>query len=226
MCFVAGMFAVLMVNTSFIDLRNDALSFSGFFGNEKLEEGKKYFSAVHHDSVSVDVCRFYISDVVLYAGDMPVAEYSNKLIDLFDSTSSSLNLQFYGMSNVTEIRFKLGIDSTTNVAGVGSGDLDPTRGMYWTWQSGYINLKLEGTSRLCKSNRDKFQYHIGGYSAPVNSLRNVILKVEKDEGDFNVHVDVAQLLGHIDLAGVTHIMSPSAKSQELADHAVKMFSIK
>jgi hypothetical protein len=33
-----------------------------------------------------------------------------------------------------QIQFQLGIDSLTNVSGAMGGDLDPTKGMYWTWQ--------------------------------------------------------------------------------------------
>ena len=59
------------------------------------------------------------------------------------------------------IYFQIGIDSLTNVSGDLDGDLDPALGMYWAWNSGYINMKLEGKSSSCKSVKKEFQFHIG-----------------------------------------------------------------
>lgn len=30
------------------------------------------------------------------------------------------------------------------------GDLDPLNGMYWAWNSGYINMKIEGITPKCQ----------------------------------------------------------------------------
>jgi hypothetical protein len=219
------LFSLMLLNTSFVDLFRDKVEFKGYFGKEILFEGKNYFCTERGDSISIDMCRFYISDVEFYSGEMPVAGFDYKLIDLFDTSSCSFYISGYSHGPITEIRFKLGIDSITNVAGVGKGDLDPTKGMYWTWQSGYINMKIEGKSKLCRTNRGTFQYHIGGYSAPTNSLREIVLKAESDNGNFQINVDVEKFFAQLDMEHTTHVMSPSAKSQELADQSVKMFSI-
>ena len=42
------------------------------------------------------------------------------------------------------------------------GDLDPVHGMYWTWQSGYIQFKLEGLLRDSAGER-KLELHLGGF---------------------------------------------------------------
>ena len=67
------------------------------------------------------------------------------------------------------IQFNLGIDSLTNVSGALGGDLDPTKGMYWTWQNGYVNFKLQGTSDLCNNPKNEFEFHLGGYLKPFNN---------------------------------------------------------
>ncbi|HTF05458.1 MAG TPA: MbnP family protein [Bacteroidia bacterium] len=216
---------ILFGSSSFIDLRNDQITFTGTFGKEPLVQNKKYFCAAKGDSISVSVCRFYISKVELMAGDLVMGTFDYKLIDLFDSTSRSFRVPFYSHYDITSIRFQLGIDSATNVAGVGGGDLDPTRGMYWSWQSGYINLKLEGSSNLCVKNKNEFQYHLGGYAAPNNALRTVELKVH-DTGDFVVNIDVEQFFSRTDMATLSHVMSPSLKAVELSAHAANMFDIR
>jgi len=48
------------------------------------------------------------------------------------------------------------VDSLANVSGAMSNDLDATKGMYWSWQSGFINLKIEGKSASCKTRKINF----------------------------------------------------------------------
>ena len=79
------------------------------------------------------------------------------------------------------IAFNLGIDSITNVSGAQGGDLDPTKGMYWAWQSGFINIKLQGTSNSCPPPKNEFEFHLGGYQYPFNSLQTIILKTGNEK---------------------------------------------
>lgn len=61
------------------------------------------------------------------------------------------------------ISFYLGLDSLSHLQVLLTGDTDPTLGMYWTWQNGYIHLKMEGNcSEIGKPNR-KLSLHLGGY---------------------------------------------------------------
>jgi hypothetical protein len=68
------------------------------------------------------------------------------------------------------LKFGIGIDSTLHVKGIQSGVLDPIHGMYWTWQSGYINFKLEGQIKV-QQQWQNFQFHIGGYRSPYNCFQ-------------------------------------------------------
>jgi len=45
--------------------------------------------------------------------------------------------------------------------------------MFWTWNSGYIMAKLEGTSPVSSQPNNKFEYHIGGFREPVNVVSKV-----------------------------------------------------
>ena len=63
------------------------------------------------------------------------------LVDLNNPESLVLQTQ---TENFDKIQFNLGIDKQTNLDGVKGGDLDPLKGMYWTWNTGYINIKIEG----------------------------------------------------------------------------------
>lgn len=204
---------------------DDTVAFAGYFGNQKLEQDKKYYCASQGDSVSISTCRFYVMDFQTYSNGKLLSGGGCNLIDLFDSTGNFFEVPPYIIDGVTEIRFKLGIDSATNVAGAGKDDLDPTKGMYWSWQSGYINMKLEGRSNICTKSRGEFQYHLGGYAAPYNGLQTISLKVENYEGNYVINVDVQKFLDHADLKSTPNVMSPSAKAVDLAGYAAEMFSL-
>jgi hypothetical protein len=69
------------------------------------------------------------------------------LIDFDENDSNALCLEIPDDIEFDAIQFNLGLDSLTNVSGALGGDLDPTKGMYWTWQNGYVNFKLQGSFR-------------------------------------------------------------------------------
>ena len=91
--------------------------------------------------------------------------------------------------------------------------------MYWTWQSGYINFKLEGTSSLCPARKNKFYWHIGGYSPPYNTLRQVSLKTN---GKVSIQLD--KLFEEIDISEEYQIMSPNDNAVQIADKLVFLFN--
>jgi len=72
----------------------------------------------------------------------------------------------------------IGTDSITNVSGALDGDLDPIKGMYWAWNSGCINFKLEGT-RVISGKKTPFEYHIGGYNGPQATAMKKSIKIDQ-----------------------------------------------
>ncbi len=123
------------------------------------------------------------------------------------------------------IEFNLGIDSLTSSKGISTGVLDPTKGMYWAWHSGFINLKLEGKSNLSTTKKQFFQFNLGGFRNGFYNLQTIQLNTKKSL-QINVSVDIFKFLSSIDLQKENHIMTPSKHAVELAKKAVTMFSIK
>ena len=101
----------------------------------------------NEDSVEINRFKFYISNLSFFNNEQLVfeEEASAHLIDLGNFESLSFQIDIPSNLVYNKIAFTLGIDSLKNHEGVFGGDLDPTLGMYWTWQSGYINFKMEGT---------------------------------------------------------------------------------
>jgi hypothetical protein len=125
--------------------------------------------------------------------------------------SLGLGVDFRNKQNFDELRFHIGIDSLTNVSGAMDGALDPMNGMYWAWQSGFINFKLEGTSPVCTTHNHKFQYHIGGYLPPYNALQTITLPCT-DAREITVYIALDKILAQLDLTNSPEIMSPGAKA--------------
>lgn len=199
-----------------------SISFVPKLNQVTLELGQKYFLESQQDSIQVEVLQFYIADVQFFLDTLVVDSLMQKhfLIDL--AVPNSLSIPLDKNLKYNKIKFKLGIDSLTNVSGAMDGDLDPTKGMYWTWQSGYINFKLEGTSPSCPARKHKFQYHIGGYQAPYSPLQVIELAVKPTE-KLIININLEQFLTQIDLANSYQIMSPSASSVALSKLFPQLF---
>jgi hypothetical protein len=177
------------------------------------------------DSLNITGFKFYISDLCfnhqgIETGRDPVRFH---LVDASDPYSLTI-LIHDSISEFDTISFGLGIDSITSVSGVFGGDLDPVYGMYWTWQSGYINLKLEGFSILSPRPDHSFQFHLGGYAVPHNSYRVVKLPA-KTSSNLEIRVDTGKFFDSVNLSIENNIMSPSAAAMILSDKATQIFSV-
>lgn len=175
--------------------------------------------------VSVTQFRFYVSHLSLFVNGVALsADTACHLIDASNRSSWELALPLVERESVDSIRFLLGVDSITNASGVHGGDLDPTTGMYWTWNSGYINLKLEGVSAKCTTKGNTFQFHLGGFLPPHFNAQWVGLAVPKD-APLEVLVDVARLLDRVDLATECTVMSPGENAVRLTRIAATCFTM-
>jgi len=111
-------------------------------------------------SIRIDKLRWYVSLP-------PAGKKGSKawLLDLADS--ASLDQQMSRPVN-NKISLLFGIDSTIQVGGVGTGALDPLLGMYWTWQTGYVQWKMEGAIRV-DGVESPLELHLGGFDGVTKS---------------------------------------------------------
>lgn len=112
-----------------------------------------------------------------------------------------------------KVHFTIGVDSLTHRRGPLDGALDPINGMYWTWQSGYINVKIEGTSSRSSAKGKRIQYHIGGYHSATNTVREITLPIYGN--NLYIGFDIGQFFDNVDF-DVNHIMAPSPKAAQLS----------
>jgi len=179
------------------------------------------------DSIEVEELKFYVTHIRLLDNKRVVFEEFNSfhLVDWQDSTSLRISLKVPSSLQYSKIVFDLGVDSLTHISGAFGGDLDPMHGMYWAWQSGYINFKLEGTSPSCPARQHRFQFHVGGYQSPHESMRQIELPV-KAQATHIILVHIDKIFAQLDLSKNYQLMRPGAEASALADLLVTIFSSK
>jgi hypothetical protein len=200
------------------------------FGNEKLEAGKEYVLG-EKDTLTIQRFKFYVSGIVWLNGQGKELKQDKGyyLVDMDDPASLTIALQAPPPSAVT-IRFLIGVDSIRNVSGVQSGALDPLQGMFWTWNSGYIMAKLEGTANRSEQIGRRFTYHVGGFRTGQATQRWVTLNWLKEYTGEGIHIAAnakSWFEGQykIDPAEQSVCHSPGSLAIQLADNYSHMFTV-
>ena len=146
------------------------------------------------ETFTVNKFKYYISNIKAGGNGSSIAESnSNHLID--ESVTASRSFAFEVEENTfSGIGFLLGVDSLRNVSGAQTGALDPLNDMFWTWNSGYVMAKMEGTSPQSNQFGNRIEYHLGGFAGPDNVVRQVNLNlpapaVIKEGGSSEIVID-------------------------------------
>ncbi len=201
-------------------------SVSTTFGATPLDLVDSAFTTNDSKHLKITEVKFYLSKIQLLRNGKIVLEEKNgfHLVDAGQTNPFIIVVNNTQNISFDQVQFNLGIDSTTNVSGAMGGDLDPTKGMYWTWQSGYINFKLEGTSPLCTTRNNEFQFHLGGYQKPNYCLQPLSFPI-KNSSKIDLNLDVQKILEQVDLSKTNHIMSPSADAVLISKIVANAFTV-
>lgn len=201
------------------------------FADSKIELNEKYVSK-KNDTLTIESIKFYLSNVVLNYKDKSSFKEANSyhLVDIEKPESQTLSIKNDTKKEIESITFSIGIDSTASVSGALSGALDPSNGMYWAWQSGYINMKIEGKSNSCKTRKNAFHFHVGGYLEPYYAIRTIEINFNdnnnfNDKNQISLVIDLAKLFNEIKLSETNSIMIPGKEAMKIADLSTKMFTV-
>jgi hypothetical protein len=187
------------------------------FGQRPVVWNDSVYVSQQAGNVRFETLKLYISSIHFLKNGKTVFSENNSyhLLNAADPSSFLIKVKLPPGTVYDQFRFNLGIDSLTNVSGAMPGALDPSNGMYWTWQSGYINLKLEGSCSACPSRKNEFQCHLGGYQAPFNTLHTASFDIS-DSNMINLCLDLEKFVNLSGLQAHTHIMSPNAEAVRLS----------
>ncbi|MBL7815412.1 MAG: hypothetical protein JNL70_10385 [Saprospiraceae bacterium] len=184
---------ILLVSFSYLMLNAQSsgtltLQFDNMVGNEDMVLNTKNYKNAMGEDFNISLFQYYVSNIRLMKSDgseyaVPQNE-SYFLIREQDPKSQTVTLNNVPKGKYTGIRFVIGIDSLRNTADISQrkGCLDvggEAKDMYWAWNSGYIFVKMEGTSPVIELNADRkkpiFMYHIGlfGGMGDKKTLNNI-----------------------------------------------------
>lgn len=226
------------------------LQFDNRVAGHQLVTDSVSFATPSGDSLTVSLLQYFISNIVLQkpSGEkiaLPVTG-NHFLIKQSDDTSRRIVLDVPA-GVYKAFSFLIGIDSLRSTLPVEqrTGVLDPAQGMsggegmYWTWNSGYIFFKLEGSSPSVPKDKTgfrEFQYHIGGYGGyntpTINNLRRVTIALPERsplrvranrKSVVHIRFDVAAVIKGIGLATQHHIML-TPESSRIADNYAAGFT--
>lgn len=187
------------------------------YNNEKIVLNKAYQNN-YADNFSINKLQFYISDLRFYSQNKEVLEYHKKYILIDIENENSLKISIPSNLMFDQVLFNIGIDEETNKTGAKGGDLDPIHGMYWTWNSGYINFKLEGLY----NNNNEFMFHIGGFMKPYNTLQKVKINKAKEHNN-KLELNFDRFLNSLDF-NLDKILSPGKNALKSSNMLAKSFN--
>jgi hypothetical protein len=157
------------------------IQFKNYVGNAVLQIDSAYKNELGQ-KLTIANFKYYIGNICLKKADGK--SYTTQdyfLINEHEEDSKQIILNDVPEGNYTAIEFIVGVDSLHNCSGLQQGALDPVNGMFWAWNTGYVFLKLDGQSPLSKASGNVFEYHIGGYKQPTNSIRKITLNFKGDK---------------------------------------------
>ncbi|MGQ0699194.1 MAG: MbnP family protein [Panacagrimonas sp.] len=124
------------------------------------------------------------------------------------------------------LEFQLGIDATRNEGGAQSGALDPAKGMYWTWKTGFIFFLVEGNLSSGSGARQDLTWHVGGDSSLRRTVRLPLPDLTFGAAStLHLQADLEQLFRDID-PSVTHTLMSADGAAPVADAFAAMFQLR
>ncbi len=213
------------------------LDFDNVVGIESLVLNDSIYLNQNGDTFTVSLFKYYISNVKLYKanGDHYDVPNSYYLIDASIPASSIVTINDIPNETYASIEFMIGVDSTRNVSGVQSGALDPGNNMFWSWSSGYIMVKLEGTSPQSSASQNSILFHIGGFTGPNKVLKtitpnlqgNSIVITSTTTPEIHLMTDVLEMFKtptSMDFSVTNGIHMPGASAKTVADNYEDMIT--
>lgn len=147
----------------------------------RLNDSIRLYKNPNGDDFKVTKFNYYISNLSLIdkKGNRVSVPDSYILVNAADTATLLQEIPNIPEGKYHGIAFTIGVDSARNFSGAQTGALDPARGMFWSWNTGYIYVKFEGESPKSASKNNRLTFHIGGAKAPNNTIRTFTQRLPK-----------------------------------------------
>jgi hypothetical protein len=224
------------------------MEFDHKFGSNDFEFGVDYTNAAG-EQMKFSMFKYFISNIKLVKDDNTEISIPGDvqyfLVDHSKTDSRTIVINNVPVGNYKSVKFIIGVDSLANTLDVAARPpaLDVAgnaAGMYWSWNSGYVFVKVEGTSPASPQADNIFKFHIGGfggYSSPtINNVRvaecarsgGMTFSVQKDKTrELHFHVDLSEMFQNPNTVSVAanSVVMFSPYSVNVSENYLKMFKI-
>ncbi len=219
-----------------------SIEFDNIVGGQNLILNNVNYTSAAGEQYNIQLLQYYISNITVKKEDgttYTVPQDSSYFLIKESEPDTRFARVKVPEGNYTSVSFLLGVDSLRSTMDISkrTGVLDPSGGMddgmYWGWNSGYIFLKMEGTSPqapLDPTGVRKYRYHIGGfggYSAPtINNIKRITIDLNsrgiaqvRTNRSANVHlmVDISKVL-----SGTTTVSLANNPQVMFSDYSVNV----
>jgi hypothetical protein len=202
---------------------------------ENMANGKRI---VLNDSVyenafgekyTVSKLKYYVSNICLVTkGALEI----DKTVYLIDAAKENTIIK-KDSRKIVGISFLLGVDSALHSSGAQSGALDPLNDMFWTWNNGYVNFKLDGKSESSTADNKRIEQHIGGYKGEYKTMRKISFRIDQKYFFKNNTITIQMNLdeywdriNEIKIAENPVIATAGVLAIKAADNFIGMFKLK
>lgn len=213
------------------------LQFHHFVGQKALLADSTYLNHFN-EPFTVTKFRYYVSNIVVSnaaTGKRYRLPDTYFLVNEAEPASKSIRIAV-PVAGYDKISFMLGVDSLRNTSGAQTGALDPLNDMFWTWNTGYVMAKLEGSSPISRLPHHLIEYHIGGYKKPHAVQQLIELKLPakpvqvKSSGTarVNIHADLDKWFygkHALKIADQPACTTPGALAVKYAENYAQLFFI-
>ena len=142
------------------------LIFEHLWDSIDFEFNTEYTHPLSSEKITISLVKYYISNVKFKKTDGTWWSESESyhLVDASSAAIPEFKISNVPIGDYTDVCYTIGVDSTRNVSGAQTGALSTTNNMFWSWNTGYIFWKVEGTSpSVPDSLSNHFMYHLGGF---------------------------------------------------------------
>ena len=156
---------------------NLSIAFNNTVNGKTISSSDTNYRNAAGNLYTISLLKYYVTNMVLV--DENNKEWFAKnyhLINIDEPTQNTFLLSGIPTAKYTKMKFILGVDSLRNTTGVQDGFLDPSYGMIWDWNTGYIFFK-----------------HEGNYKNSLNEIKPLRSHLGKDLGRGNVEVNLPMI---------------------------------
>ncbi len=166
------------------------------FKGEPLEINTKTYVNKALDTFNISAFSHYLSNITLInASDtLNLANYNLSMAEY--ASTNTFTIANVRKSAWKKISFLLGVDANRNHTGLQTLDLSPSKGMFWTWNSGYIFIRLKGQLSSGKN----IGLDIGGDDNLVSQSFDISkYNIDRENITLNLEIDVNEMLENPEL---------------------------